>query len=111
MTLLTAIYKQKYMDTNQHLSNEPRDEGLWAIARKRAAFRRHLFTYLVVNSFLWIIWAIRGNDYGSIFPWPVWPTLGWGIGLALNFADAFLFHTGNSVEEEYHRLLKKKQNQ
>jgi hypothetical protein len=109
--LLTAIYKRKYMNTNQNSSSEPRDEGLWAIARKRAAFRRHLFTYLVVNSFLWIIWGIRGNDYSSGIPWPIWPTLGWGIGLAINYADAFLFHKENSTEEEYQKLLKKKQNQ
>ena len=99
------------MSTNMHPGNGPRDEELWAIARKRASFRRHLFTYLAVNSFLWILWAIRsGNSYSGI-PWPVWPTLGWGLGLAINYADAFLFHRESSVEQEYQKLIRKKQQQ
>jgi hypothetical protein len=27
---------------------------------------------------LWVIWLITGAGY----PWPVWPMLGWGIGVA-----------------------------
>jgi 2TM domain len=97
------------MNNNINSENQQRDEELWAIARKRAAFRRHLFTYIVVNSFLWLIWAIRSGDYDSFIPWPIWPTLGWGVGLAINYADAYLFHRENSVEQEYQKLLKKKQ--
>jgi hypothetical protein len=99
------------MSNNIHSPGEPRDEELWIIARKRAAFRRHLFTYLVVNSFLWLLWAIRSGDIDSVVPWPVWPTLGWGVGLALNYADAYMFHREDSVEQEYRKLLKKKQDQ
>lgn len=97
------------MNTNIQPDNDPRDQELWAMARKRASFRRHLFTYLAVNSFLWILWGIRGgNDYNGI-PWPIWPTLGWGLGLAINYADAYLFHRENAVEQEYQKLKKKQQ--
>jgi hypothetical protein len=27
---------------------------------------------------LWLIWLVTGANY----PWPVWPMLGWGIGVA-----------------------------
>jgi hypothetical protein len=97
------------MSNNIHSHGEPRDEEIWNIARKRTAFRRHLFTYLVVNSFLWIIWVIRSGEMDSVVPWPVWPTLGWGVALALNYADAYMFHRENSVEQEYQKLLRKKQ--
>jgi hypothetical protein len=98
------------MNNKSDATNDQRDEELWAIARKRAAFRRHLVTYLLVNSFLWLIWAFTGGEgYNSFLPWPIWPTLGWGVGLAFNYADAYMFHRENTVEQEYQKLLKKKQ--
>lgn len=93
---------------------EGKDPVLWEIAQKRAAFRKHLITYLIVNAFLWAIWyltigrhsgtdVLRSINAGSI-PWPVWPTLGWGIGLAFNYAGAYMFHKSNTVESEYQKL-------
>jgi Domain of unknown function (DUF1707)/2TM domain len=35
-------------------------------------------TYLAVMALLWLIWLVTGAGY----PWPIWPTLGWGIGVA-----------------------------
>ena len=35
-------------------------------------------TYLAVMALLWLIWLVTGADY----PWPIWPMLGWGIGVA-----------------------------
>jgi hypothetical protein len=37
----------------------------------------HARTYLVVIALLWLIWLVTGAGY----PWPVWPMLGWGIGV------------------------------
>ena len=34
-------------------------------------------TYLAVIALLWLIWLATGAGY----PWPVWPMLGWGIGV------------------------------
>ena len=42
-----------------------------------AAFREHLRTYLSVMALLVVIWALTGMGYF----WPVWPALGWGIGV------------------------------
>jgi Domain of unknown function (DUF1707)/2TM domain len=39
--------------------------------------RPELRTYLAVIALLWLIWLVTGAGY----PWPVWPMLGWGIGL------------------------------
>jgi hypothetical protein len=38
------------------------------------------------------------------YPWPIWTTLGWGIGLAFHFAGAYIFPRANSVESEYQKL-------
>ena len=51
----------------------------WAINRIRAkrGFWVHLAFYLAVNAFLVIIWSADTSDSF----WPVWPMLGWGIGV------------------------------
>ena len=40
-------------------------------------WRTHLGSYLALIAGLWLIWALTGGGY----PWPIWPMLGWGIGL------------------------------
>jgi hypothetical protein len=45
--------------------------------RERREFREHLRIYLSVMTLLVVIWALTGADYF----WPVWPALGWGIGV------------------------------
>ncbi len=44
----------------------------------RRAFAEHLRVYLMVMVLLVAIWALTGMGYF----WPVWPALGWGIGIA-----------------------------
>ncbi|RYZ20155.1 MAG: 2TM domain-containing protein [Chitinophagaceae bacterium] len=90
------------------MNSEARDPRLWRIARRRASFRRQLATYLVVNAFFWAIWFFTGRPYysGSI-PWPIWPMLGWGIGIALSWYHAY--GGGSDAEErEYERLARKR---
>lgn len=40
-------------------------------------WRAHLGSYVAVILGLWLVWAVTGFGY----PWPVWPMLGWGMGL------------------------------
>src|SRR3954468_5406969 len=44
--------------------------------------RIHFTTYLLVNLMLIGIWAASGGGYF----WPIWPLLGWGIGLGCHAA-------------------------
>lgn len=91
------------MSTN---TPEGRDEVLWEIAKRRASFKSHLFMYIIVNAFLWGIWYFSGNNSGhnDRYPWPIWTTLGWGIGVAFHFLGAYVFPKANSVEREYEKL-------
>jgi hypothetical protein len=61
-----------------------------AIALKRVKAKRdfegHLVVYVVVNAFLILIWWWSGAGYF----WPGWVLAGWGIGLAMNFFEAFV---------------------
>lgn len=64
------------------------DDEARRAARERVKARRdlgtHAVVYVVVNSFLVLIWWI--TDPGGYF-WPIWPIAGWAIGLALNAWD------------------------
>ncbi len=89
-------------------SPEGKDPELWEIAKKRASFKTHLITYVLVNAFLWAIWYFsKGNVHAPGFPWPIWTSLGWGIGLAMHYASAYIFPRMNSVENEYNKLKNK----
>jgi hypothetical protein len=46
-------------------------------AASRHRLDPHATTYLVVIALLWLIWLVTGAGY----PWPIWPMLGWGIGV------------------------------
>jgi len=98
---------------------EGKDPVLWEIAQKRASFKSHAVSYVIVNAFLWGIWFFSSGHHhhwdidfdvvdGGNFPWPIWPTIGWGIGLAFHFAGAYIFPHANSVESEYEKLKNKK---
>jgi class 3 adenylate cyclase len=48
------------------------------------AMRLHLRVYLIFMLFFIGIWAATGAGYF----WPIWPMLGWGLGLALHMSAA-----------------------
>lgn len=88
-----------------------RDPYLWRQAKARVGFKLHLRSYLIVNAGLWLLWFIIGftssNEHwnGFHYPWPIWASLGWGIGLASHYFS--VYHGGNEksmVEREYERL-------
>jgi len=53
--------------------------------KKKRDFATHALIYLLVNSFLVVIWAVTSGD----FFWPIFPIAGWGIGLAANAWDVY----------------------
>jgi hypothetical protein len=87
-----------------------RNPYLWDIAKRRAAFKRHLTIYLVINAFFWSLWFITGGrTYGSDgIPWPVWPAIGWGIGLTFHYFGAYMNNEQNDIEKEYNKLQNNK---
>ncbi|WP_026764989.1 2TM domain-containing protein [Sediminibacterium salmoneum] len=82
--------------------NENKDEILWQIAKERVGFKWSLVSYIIVNLFLTGIWYNSSRDLGHF--WPIWPILGWGIGLAFQYAKAYHGNQINSVEKEYQKL-------
>jgi hypothetical protein len=79
---------------------EEKDDKLWQEAKARADFKTHLATYLIINAGLWIIWIATSGI--NSHPWPIWPTIGWGIGVLLNYLSVYKFK--NTIEREYEKL-------
>ncbi|HZO96633.1 MAG TPA: 2TM domain-containing protein [Gaiellaceae bacterium] len=67
--------------------------------RKQRDFRAHLLAYVLVNGFLWLIWAVvlTAAD-GPSFPWPLFPLAGWGIGLVFHAWDTYGRKTFTAAE-------------
>ncbi len=88
------------------MDTTPRDERLWQLARKRANFKRSLLSYIVINAFLWAIWWFTSGRYsgwGGI-PWPLWVMLGWGIGIVMQYINAYGGNKQDLAEREYNSL-------
>ena len=62
------------------LTDPARDRAIKQL-KKRHDFTTHLLVYVLVNSFIVVIWAITNS--GGFF-WPVFPIVGWGNGLVMN---------------------------
>ena len=57
--------------------------------KKRAQFRSHVITYLLVNLLHVVIWAVIWAITGSAFFWPIFPAAIWGVFVAFNWWDVY----------------------
>lgn len=64
--------------------DELREQAIQRLKKKRD-FKTHLVIYFVVNAFLVVIWAVTSAG----FFWPIFPILGWGIGVVANAWDVY----------------------
>ncbi|HEY1112851.1 MAG TPA: 2TM domain-containing protein [Chitinophagaceae bacterium] len=97
---------------NDQITPMGKDPHLWHLAQRRASFKRHLAAYAILNIFFWVLWYVthEGGEPDGL-PWPVWPMLGWGIGVAFHYASAYLATGDNTVEREYHKLVQQQNKQ
>ena len=81
------------------------DEDMVRRARKAAearyGFRIHFTIYILVNAGLTVLWYLTGAG----FPWPLFPIIFWGIGVAANYMAAY--GMGEKwIEKETQKILK-----
>ena len=88
-------------DTREHA---PRDKAVEEL-KKRRDFYGHLLIYTLVNAFLVVIWAIT-DSHG--FFWPVFPIVGWGIGVVMNAWDVF-WRPGITEEDIQHEMKRQQE--
>jgi hypothetical protein len=94
------------------MDNKLSDEELWRMASKRAKFQRNFVSYFIINGFLWLVWWFTSGTHGYNldFPWPLWPMMGWGIGLAFQYLEAYGGGKNDLVNKEFEKLKKKRDN-
>jgi hypothetical protein len=82
---------QPKIDPDEIVGSSPEVVREQAVRRlkKRRDFHAHLFVYVVVNLVLWGVWSVIGMTSGWGFPWPLWVTLGWGLGVVFNAWDVY----------------------
>jgi len=103
-----SITSRKYVP---NMETTDRNSQLWRIAKTRAKFKSHLITYLLVNVLLWGIWAstdlYAGHHHRSLLPWPVFPTLFWGFGVAIQGLTTYgVLGKSSLMEREYEKLVR-----
>jgi hypothetical protein len=84
------------MQTDQDA--ELRKAALKHIQAKRG-FLIHAITYVVINALIVAVWAFA--DSGGLF-WPIFPILGWGVGLILH---GVMVYKGQPSESEIEREM------
>lgn len=72
------------MEAASRTEQELREQAVTRLKKKRD-FRSHVFIYVAVNVMLVVIWAVTGSG----FFWPIFPILGWGVGVAANAWDVY----------------------
>jgi len=104
---------------NEMSDEEIRREAIRRVRRKRGFFV-HLTVYLIVNAFLWCMWSLSASGvfagfgwgmHGTAFPWPVFTTVFWGIGLLFHGLGVFAFHSGweqKEIDREIEQIKKGK---
>ena len=83
---------------DEHAEQQLRERAL-AVLKKKRDFIAHLLAYLVVNGMLVTIWFTTS---GHGFFWPMFPILGWGIGL---FFHGWEVYQGSPSEEQVRREM------
>ena len=86
--------------------NENEKEALiWKIAKDRVRFKKSLLVYVTMNCFFWLIWLFTksGHDTFNGIPWPIWSTLGWGIGIIMQYINAYHNKT-HEMQKEVEKL-------
>lgn len=73
--------------------------------QKKINFYKNLGSYVIVIGFLWMIAILTGSG-----AWPIFPMLGWGLGVVFQALDAFIFGSitentrQNMIQEEMRRM-------
>ncbi|MFI7027322.1 DUF1707 domain-containing protein [Microbispora rosea] len=61
-----------------------RDRAQRRVRKARAArlgVRIHAGVYAGMSLLMVVVWLAVGRATGSWYPWPIWPVLGWGVGV------------------------------
>ncbi len=82
----------KNKNNNDESAVKPRRNLLIAILTNKVLFSIHLFLYLAVMALLIVVWAVTLSLVNVSFFWPLFPMLGWGIGIGIHAITYLMFN-------------------
>jgi hypothetical protein len=98
---MTDVSRPTPIEEGGALPPVPTEQQLREVAIRRLKEKRdflsHLLVYVVVNIGLWVVWTIDGARDGWEFPWPVFPTVFWGLFVLKHANDVYW---GNTLRED-----------
>lgn len=73
------------------------DDDIVRMAKARVSFKVHLVIYVAANLLFAAIWWLSSSTKrptfsdapGADYYWPIWPMLGWGVGLMFHGLGAY----------------------
>jgi hypothetical protein len=94
------------------LTSDQRRELALSRLKAKNEFRVHAFVYVAINAMLVTLWAFTGNVFGAPagtpigFFWPIFPIVGWGVGVAIHGYTAFRgsIYTEEQIQRELRNL-------
>lgn len=97
--------KDIHDDLLETTPNALREQALRRL-RQRRDLKAHATVYTLVNLVVWGIWTVIAVTTSFSWPWPVFLTLFWGIGLAMNAWEVYFRKpiTEAELEREVQRL-------
>ncbi len=66
--------------------------------RAISGFSLHVSVYILVVGLMWLAWFLQGGM--EIHPWPLYPTIGWGIILLAHYLGAWSYYRKKEREQE-----------
>jgi 2TM domain len=63
--------------------------GVYATSHKnvKLGFKIHLIAFLLLTPAVWIVWLLTDTTY----PWPLWSTPAWAVGVLFHYLGVFVF--------------------
>lgn len=57
------------------------------VINPKKGFSIHLLVFVITVPAIWLVWYLTGAGY----PWPVWSTPAWAIGLLFHYLGVYVF--------------------
>lgn len=69
-------------------------------AKRKVGFKIHFTIFIILIPANWIIWYFTDRHY----LWPVWPLLGWGLGIFFHYIGVYHADKFFSVNREVAKI-------
>jgi hypothetical protein len=92
--LISSIKNQKIMKHYDH-------EHTVAPLNPKKGFGIHLFVFLLTTPSIWLVWSLTDRSY----PWPIWSTSAWTIGILFHYLGVFVFKKSNVSKKKQSQLI------